>query len=102
LCNLLSIDKNKSAWPKGPGTPKQMDERILFHLSAAWQSCPVERAGLSFRHAAQEVDPWLCVPAFRRVCLYRLLTVKLYYSNEIEIFTLHSAYRITALNGEIG
>jgi hypothetical protein len=34
--------------------------------------------GYCFRSAAQDVDPWLCVPGFHRVCLCRF-PIELYY-----------------------
>ncbi len=57
-------------------------------FSAAWLSCP----------AMQEVDPWLCVPAFRRVCLFG---VRFYCSRRAAALPFHfSKITLQVCNGQ--
>src|SRR5687768_9557651 len=61
LSKIFDKVQTKQAWL----TTRPAKQTTTFYSSAAWRSWLRLRAAL---------DPWLCVPAFRRVCLYRLLT----------------------------
>jgi hypothetical protein len=43
--------------------------------------------------AVQHVDPWLCVPAFRRVCLYRTDGLKGSNKTSLVLFQARRKYR---------
>jgi len=60
LSKIFDKVQTKQAWL----TTRPAKQTTTFYSSAAWRSWLRLRAAL---------DPWLCVPAFRRVCLYRLL-----------------------------
>jgi len=55
----LPAGQNKNVPGLTPGT----SQKKAISSLAAWQSCP-----------NWKVDPWLCDPAFRRVCQYLMLT----------------------------